>query len=243
MKAVVSLSGGRDSATLLAKVVKEYGSENVFALSFEYGSKHPEELECAKYLANHYNVKEHLIIEIDPNVFSGSTSTLLADGEEVEKDKTYAEITKDNEGKVDTYIPARNFLFSAYVAAFAESKAEEYNDEVTCYLAQHADDAIGGAYPDCTPEFTQAISRATEISSNGKVHSDSPFINITKNEVLELAVELGVPLNHTLSCYEPIKENGEVRECGRCATCLDVKNALEKLGIEYTPTVLRGYNG
>lgn len=240
MKAIVSLSGGRDSATLLAKVVKELGAENVFAISFDYGSKHPEELVCAKALADWYGIKEHKIVKIDPSIFSGSSSTLLEGREEVERDKTYAEITSEKNGKVDTYVPARNFLFSAYVAAFAESKADEYDEEVTCYLAQHADDALGGAYLDCTPEFTEAIARATEVSSEGRVHSESPFIRMNKTEVLELGIKLSVPYEKTLSCYEPIiEDDGVIRECGRCATCLDVKRAMEANGKEWMPTIVK----
>lgn len=235
MKGIVSLSGGRDSATLLAKVVKDLGAENVFTISFDYGSKHPQELECAKKLSSYYKVKEHKVVKIDPSIFDGSSSTLLDGRKEVERDKTYEEITKSKNGKVDTYVPARNFLFSAYIAAFAESKADEYNDKVIYYLAQHADDALGGAYPDCTPEFTKAIARATELSSEGRVKSESPFIHINKQEVLRLAIELGVPLDCTFSCYEPIETDEFAEECGRCATCLDVKRALEGNGKVYRP--------
>lgn len=236
MKGIVSLSGGRDSSTLLAYVVEKLGAENVSAVSFDYGSKHPEELYCAKKIAEYYGIKEHLIIKIDPSVFNGSTSTLLEGRDDVQLDKTYAEIQKESEGKVDTYIPARNFLFSAYIAAFAESKVQQYDDDVIYFLGQHADDGAGGAYPDCTPEFTDAIALATKISSNGRVHSESPFIHMTKAEVIKLAVELNVPLDMTLSCYDPITTEDGVIECGRCATCLDVKNAMQSLGLEYKPS-------
>lgn len=236
MKGIVSLSGGRDSATLLAYVVKELGAENVYAVSFEYGSKHPQELLCAKHLAEYYGVP-HQIINIDPDIFAGSNSTLLAGREEVQKDMTYDEIIEKNgEGKVDTYIPARNFLFSAYCAAIAESKHQETGDDVTVYLAQHADDAAGHAYPDCSPEFNEAVNKVTMISSENHVKQESPFIKINKGQVLQKAIELGVPLEHTFSCYEPIIKDGYAVECGRCATCLDVKKALEANGKEYIPT-------
>lgn len=240
MIGIVSLSGGRDSSTLLAKVVKELGADNVFAISFEYGSKHPIELECAKRIAKHYGIKEHKIITINPDLFKGSNSTLLNGRQEVEKDKCYDQIIEENgEGAVDTYVPARNFLFSAYACAFAESKADEYNDNVTYYLGQHADDAAGSAYPDCTPEFVEAMKRATEISSSGKVKTESPFINMHKKDIIKLGIELGLPLDMTLSCYEPINGDGCIMECGRCATCLDVKKAYEELGLEYKPNVVK----
>lgn len=234
MKGVVSLSGGRDSSALLAKVVKELGGENVFAISFDYGSKHPIELECAKRLARYYGAKEHKIVKISPDIFSGSRSTLLDGRASVERGKTYDEIIAENgEGAVDTYVPARNFLFSAYACAYAESKADEYNDMVTYFLGQHADDAAGNAYPDCSPEFVNAMKRATELSSSGRVRTESPFINWHKQDIIKLGLELGLPLEMTLSCYEPIDKGNYVEECGECATCLDVKKACKALGIEY----------
>ena len=240
MKAIVSLSGGRDSGTLLAKVVNELGAENVYAISFEYGSKHPAELECAKKLVEYYGIKEHKIITIDPTIFQGSTCTLLKGGDEVQKDMTYDQIIeRDGEGQVDTYVPARNFLFSAYTCAYAECKAQETGDEVTYYLGQHADDAAGAAYPDCSPAFTETMAKATEISSEGRVHTVSPFINLHKSDIIELAIKLGLPLEYTLSCYDPIEKDGYVEECGRCATCLDVKKAMEKNGLEYKPTRIK----
>lgn len=234
MIGIVSLSGGRDSSTLLAKVVKELGPDNVCAISFDYGSKHPIELECAKRLAKYYGIKEHKIVKIDPSIFSGSHSTLLEGRDEVEKGKTYDQIIEENgEGAVDTYVPARNFLFSAYACAYAESKADEFNDNVTYYLGQHADDAAGSAYPDCSPEFVDAIKRATHLSSSGRVQTVSPFITWHKQDIIKLGIELGLPLEMTLSCYEPVDEGEYIAECGKCATCLDVKKAYEALGLEY----------
>lgn len=243
MKGIVSLSGGRDSSTLLAKVVKELGPENVYAISFEYGSKHPAELECAKKIAGYYKIKEHKIISIDPSIFKGSTCTLLKGGDEVQKDMTYDQIIeRDGEGQVDTYVPARNFLFSAYACAYAESKAQETGDEVTYYLGQHADDIAGQAYSDCGIPFINTMKQATEISSEGRVHTDSPFAKLHKSDIIQLALDLKVPLEYTLSCYDPeeIEIDGKkyIKECGRCATCLDVKKAMEKNGLEYKPTLV-----
>ena len=243
MKAIVSLSGGRDSSTLLANAVKEYGPGNVYAISFEYGSKHPAELWCAKKIAEYYKIKEHKIINIDPSIFKGSTCTMLEGGGEVQKDMTYEEIINQNgKGAVDTYVPARNFLFSAYTCAYAESKAQETGDEVTYFLGQHADDSAGSAYPDCSLEFIDTMEKATEISSSGKVHTESPFGSWHKSDIIQLALDLKVPLEYTLSCYDPeeVEINGKkyIKECGRCATCLDVKKAMEKNGLEYKPTIV-----
>ena len=100
MKCIVSLSGGRDSATCLGLAVDKYGSENVYAMGFEYGSTHPQELECAKKIAAYYNVP-YQIVTIDPSIFKGSTCTMLKGSErEIQKGKTYEEILSEKEGKV-----------------------------------------------------------------------------------------------------------------------------------------------
>lgn len=146
MKCIVSLSGGRDSATCLGLAVDKYGAENVYAMGFEYGSTHPQELECAKKIAQYYEVP-YQIVKIEPDIFKGSTCTMLKGSEkEIQKGKTYEEILKEKEGKVDTYVPFRNGLFSAYVAARAESLVQEFNEDVVIMLGQHADDS--GYYVD-----------------------------------------------------------------------------------------------
>ena len=147
MKCIVSLSGGRDSSTCLGLAVEKYGRENVSAIGFEYGSKHPQELEHAKLIANYYGVP-YKVVHIDPSIFEGSTCTMLeGSSEAVEKGKSYEEILNEKEGKVSTYVPARNTLFSAYTLAFAESLSEKNGGEqVSIMLGQHADDS--GYYVD-----------------------------------------------------------------------------------------------
>jgi len=248
MKAVVSLSGGRDSATCLGLSVEKYGKENVYAIGFEYGSKHPQELRCAQKIADYYEVPFQLI-EINSSIFKGSTSTLLKGSKsEVEKDKTYSEIMKEKgEGKVDTYVPARNTLFGAYILARAESISQEFNEDVTIILGQHADDSgfkvnengeevldsSRAAYPDCSLEYVNAFAEVARISSCGRVKYWAPFISLHKWEIIKAGTELKkpVPYEKCMSCYDPIiDENGEAHECGRCATCLDAKAAEEKAG-------------
>lgn len=250
MKALVSLSGGRDSATCLGLAVERYGAENVFAMGFEYGSTHPQELECAKKIAEYYNVP-YQIVNINPEIFKGSTCTMLQGSEkEIQKDKTYEEILTEKEGKVDTYVPFRNGLFSAYVAARAESMVQQFDEDVTIMLGQHADDSgyyvdengvehlddTKAAYPDCSVSFVKAFEEVVKISSVGRVHYDAPFVKNHKWELIETGLLLNkpVPYELCLSCYDPVTdENGNVTECMRCATCLDVisnmKKALEKL--------------
>lgn len=141
MKCIVSLSGGRDSATCLGLAVDRYGAENVYAMGFEYGSTHPQELKSAQKIADYYGVP-YQVVTIDPAIFKGSTCTMLKGStKEIQKGKTYAEILAEKEGKVDTYVPFRNGLFSAYVAARAESISQQFNDDVVIMLGQHADDS------------------------------------------------------------------------------------------------------
>ena len=250
MKCVVSLSGGRDSSTCLGLAVEKYGAENVYAIGFEYGSKHPQELESAKKIASYYGVP-YQIITIDPSIFAGSGCTLLKGSEkEIQLDKTYSEIMAENgEGKVDTYVPARNTLFSAYVLAKAESISQQFDDEVTIMLGQHADDsgftvnengeevlnASKAAYPDCSVEFVNAFAEVAKISSVGKVHYWAPFVKMHKWELIKTGMNLKkpVPYHFCMSCYDPIQdENGEWHECGRCATCLDSIEAEKKAGLK-----------
>lgn len=250
MKALVSLSGGRDSATCLGVAVDRYGAENVFAMGFEYGSTHPQELECAQKIADYYGVP-YQVVKIDPEIFRGSTCTMLKGSEkEIQKGKTYEEILSEKEGKVDTYVPARNTLFSAYVLARAESLVQQFDEDVTIMLGQHADDSgyyvdengvehlddTKAAYPDCSVNFVKAFEQVATISSVGRVHYEAPFVKNHKWELIKTGLELNnpVPYELCLSCYDPItNEDGSTSECMNCATCLDViantKKALEAI--------------
>lgn len=250
MKAIVSLSGGRDSATCLGLAVERYGAENVFAMGFEYGSTHPQELERAQKIADYYGVP-YQIVKINPEIFKGSTCTMLVGStKEIQKGKTYEEILAEKEGKVDTYVPFRNGLFSAYVAARAESIVQQFNEDVVVMLGQHADDSgyyidengvehlddTKAAYPDCSVSFVRAFEKVVEISSVGRVHYEAPFVKCHKWELIKCGLELKkpVPYELCLSCYDPItKDDGTTEECMECATCLDVisntRKALENL--------------
>lgn len=245
MKCIVSLSGGRDSSTCLGLAVEKYGKENVRAIGFEYGSKHPQELEHAKLIANYYGVP-YKVVHIDPSIFEGSTCTMLeGSSEAVEKGKSYEEILSEKEGKVSTYVPARNTLFSAYTLAFAESLSEKNNGEqVSIMLGQHADDSgyyvdengvehlddSLSAYPDTSVNYVNAFAKVASISSVGKVIYETPFVKMHKWELIKLGMELKKPVPYELcfSCYDPVFVDGEWRECGECATDIDVKKNMNK---------------
>lgn len=246
MKAVVSLSGGRDSATCLGYAVEKYGKENVYAIGFEYGSTHPQELECAQKIAQYYEVP-YQIIKIDPTIFKGSTCTMLTGAEKkVQKGKTYEEILNEKSGKVDTYVPARNTLFGAYILAKAESISQAFDDcEVAIILGQHADDSgyfidengnevldeTKSAYPDTSVSYINAFAEVARISSVGKVIYEAPFAKKHKWEIIKtgLTLKKPVPYELCLSCYDPIiHPDGSFEECKECATDLDVRKAYRK---------------
>ena len=244
MKCIVSLSGGRDSATCLGIAVDKYGAENVYAMGFEYGSTHSCELEAGKKIAAYYNVP-YQIVHIDPSVFKESTCTMLQGAEkEIQKGKSYAEILAEKEGKVDTYVPFRNGLFAAYIAARAESLVQRFDEDVVIMLGQHADDSgyyvdengnemldeSKAAYPDCTVSFVKAFENVVKVSSLGRVRYDAPFVKMHKWELIKLGLELPQPVPYELcfSCYDPIFVDGEWKECGECATDIDVKQAMNK---------------
>ena len=246
MKCIVSLSGGRDSATCLGVAVERYGEENVRAIGFTYGSKHPQEIEAAKKIAAYYNVP-YKVVAIDPSIFAGSTSTLLESSHrDVQLNKTYGESMQENgQKKVDTYVPARNTLFSAYTLAMAESLSQEYDEDVVIMLGQHADDcgftltpngeevldASRAAYPDTSLEFVNAFAEVARISSVGRVHYEAPFVKMHKWQLIKTGLELKkrVPYRLCMSCYQPVETaDGHWRECGKCATDLDVQAAYNK---------------
>lgn len=254
MKCVVSLSGGRDSATCLGLAVDKYGAENVYAIGFDYGSTHTCELYAAKEIAKYYNVP-YRIIKIDPSIFEGSACTMLEGAEEkIEKGKSYEEILAEKEGKVSTYVPARNTLFSAYVLAIAESTVQKYNEDVIIMLGQHADDSgfyidengeehldyTKAAYPDCSVEFVEAFANVARISSVNRVHYATPFVKMHKWELIKegLTYKKPVPYHLCFSCYDPIwDENTKSwKEDHSCATCIDVKKAYDRVMEEISKT-------
>ena len=131
-------------------------------------------------------------------------------------EKSYAKILAEKEGVVDTYVPFRNGLMLSQAAAFAYSVGASF-----VVYGAHADDAAGGAYPDCTPEFYNAMSEAIERGTAGKVFVQAPLILLNKSQVVKWGLELGAPYKLTRSCYEE-----DSTSCGTCATCIDRQNAF-----------------
>ena len=221
MKALVLASGGVDSTTCLAMAVKEYGAENVLALTVLYGQKHKRELESAKKVCEYYGVRQREI-DLTP-LFAGSNCSLLDSSDEEIPLESYADQLKKTEGKpVSTYVPFRNGLFLSTAASIALSE-----DCSLLYYGAHADDAAGSAYPDCSEDFYRAINTAIYEGSGRQLEVKAPFIRSTKAEVVRKGLELSVPYELTWSCYL-----GSERPCGKCGTCVDRIKAFELNGVK-----------
>ncbi len=215
-KAIVLLSGGLDSTTVLA-IAKAHDFE-CYALSFDYGQKQRSELESAKTIANQSKVAEHRIMKISLADIGGSA--LTDDKIDVPK---YSET---NEIPV-TYVPARNTIFLSFALAWAEV--------INCqkiYIGVNALDYSG--YPDCRPEFIKAFedmaNLATKQSVQGnKIEIKTPLISMTKAEIIQKGLSLGIDYSQTISCYLA-NSNGEA--CGECDACVLRINGFNNANIE-----------
>ncbi|MBO4477479.1 MAG: 7-cyano-7-deazaguanine synthase QueC [Lachnospiraceae bacterium] len=220
MKALVLFSGGLDSSVCLALAVKEYGADQVLALSVSYGQKHKKEMEASERIAAHYGV-QRLTLDLGA-IFAGSDCTLLEGAAQEIPHEAYADqLAKTGGAPVNTYVPFRNGLFLSSAAAVALSHGCE-----VIYYGAHSDDAAGNAYPDTSVEFNRAISDAVYIGSGEALRIIAPFIEKTKADVVAVGTELGVPFELTWSCYE-----GHEKVCGVCGTCRDRIRAFAENGL------------
>ncbi len=207
-QALLLLSGGIDSATLLAKLKSE--GYQITALSFHYGQKHSVELNYAKELANKYEVKEHLILDIPNESFSGSA--LVNKTINPTKFNDYKNLPTE---EVNSYVPFRNIIFLSFALSIAESRNIH-----EIFIAVNKEDAIN--YWDCSVEFIEKMNIISKM--NTSISIESPFINLSKKEVVLLGKNLGVDFNQTISCYQPI----DGVECGSCLSCIIKKEALNE---------------
>ena len=205
--AVVLLSGGLDSATVVAMAQRD-GYE-VHALSFSYGQRHTVELEAAKRVAAAAGLTDHKIIDIDLRAFGGSA---LTDDIDVPKHDSASDMGTDIPV---TYVPARNTIFLSFALAFAE--VLDSND---IFIGVNALDYSG--YPDCRPEFIAAfqalarIATKTGVEGSTQVTIHAPLMDITKAQIATAGTELGVDYSITISCYDA-DDHGLA--CGRCDSC------------------------
>jgi 7-cyano-7-deazaguanine synthase len=205
-EAVILLSGGLDSSTVLA-LAKEAGFEPV-ALTFDYGQKHKREIESAKRVAKHFHVKEHLIVPLDIGSFL--SSSLTQSSMNVPSGRDRAEIAS---GIPSTYVPSRNIIFLTIASAIAESRGAR-----SVFIAANAVDFSG--YPDCTPEFIESFQKTLDIGTRAGregrgIRVEAPILHKSKAEIVKEAARLNVPLELTWSCYR-----GGRKACGKCDSCL-----------------------
>ncbi|MEU5334459.1 7-cyano-7-deazaguanine synthase QueC [Streptomyces asoensis] len=207
--AIVLLSGGLDSTTVLA-IAKDQGF-TPYALSFRYGQRHSIELEAAKRVAEVQGVARHVIADIDLRVFGGSA--LTADIE-VPKHDSLDDV--EDGGVPITYVPARNTIFLSFALAFAETVGAS-----DIFTGVTAVDYSG--YPDCRPEYMDAFATMANLATRAGVEGTSrmtlhsPLIAMSKADIVREGLRLGVDYSLTSSCYDP---DDQGQACGKCDTCL-----------------------
>ena len=220
MKILIVLSGGMDSATMLALSVKMFGAQNIETITFNYGSKHNDiENESAKKLCEFYGVKNDLIhLPFINDLFS---SDLLKSGGDIPEGH-YADPSMKQ-----TVVPFRNGIMLAIAAGVAESREMDLLG-----LGNHSGDHA--IYPDCRKEFSESMESAIKFGTYNNMKIWRPFESISKTDIARLGSQIGVPYEMTYSCYK-----GESKHCGVCGTCYERKEAFRDSGV----IDLTEYNG
>jgi len=218
--AVVLLSGGLDSTTVLA-IARSQGFD-CYALSFKYGQRHAVELESAVRIASHFGVAKHHVAEIDLRGFGGSA---LTSDIEVPKHDDVLELNQDIP---ITYVPARNTIFLSFALAWAEVLGAQ-----DIFIGVNALDYSG--YPDCRPKYIAAFedmaNLATKAGVDGisRISIHTPLIDLTKAQIISQGIELGVDYGATFSCYDPSNDG---LACGHCDSCLLRKRGFMDAGVD-----------
>jgi 7-cyano-7-deazaguanine synthase len=217
-KAVVLLSGGVDSTTVLAMARRD-GFEP-HAMTFRYGQRHAVEIERARDLAARMGVARHIVVDMDLRAFGGSA---LTSNLEVPKDRPLDSLAQ---GIPITYVPARNTIFLSYALAWAEVLGA-----VDIFMGVNALDYSG--YPDCRPEYVEAYERMANLATRagvegeGRLKIHTPLIRMTKAEIIQSGMDLGVDFSLTSSCYDPGPQG---QPCGRCDSCVLRAKGFGELG-------------
>lgn len=213
------LSGGLDSTTTLA--IAKSQNYDVYALTFRYGQRHEMEIQAARKVSDCFVVNEHLIADIDLRLFGGSA---LTSNISVPKNRSIAEM----EAKIPvTYVPARNTILLSFALAWAEVL-----DCSDIFIGVNAVDYSG--YPDCRPEYIEAYQKMGRLATKSGVEGrelniHTPLIKMTKAEIIQTGVNLGVDYSLTLSCYDPAP-TGEF--CGSCDSCQLRLKGFSEAGVE-----------
>jgi len=236
--AVILVSGGLDSATVLAWA-RAQSYHFLVAISFDYGQRHRIELDRARALVQQYRVDQHTIIQIPTQVFA--SSALVNSNQVLEQaDQVLPDVIPSS------YVPCRNLLFLSYAGAMAETLASQsiYTQKIKD-LNQKAEiiiDILVGInavdfsnYPDCRPDFVQAFERTLQLSSQtvfekkAKINVLAPLMGLSKSQIIEMGLSLGVDYAQTVSCYQADTHG---RACGRCLSCDLRRKGFASLGIE-----------
>ncbi len=218
-KAVVLLSGGLDSTTVLAMALSEGFA--AYAMSFRYGQRHVVELDCAAQVATHLGVARHIVVDVDLRAFGGSALTADID---VPKDRSPGAMTR---GIPSTYVPARNTIFLSFALAWAEVLGSS-----DIFVGVNALDYSG--YPDCRPEYIAAYERMANLATKAGVEGTqqltlhAPLSKFTKADIVKAGLALGVDFAITSSCYDP-GPDGE--PCRRCDACLLRAKGFTEAGV------------
>ena len=218
--AVVLLSGGLDSTTVLA-MARAQGFET-FALSFRYGQRHVHELVAAESITRQLAVAKHVVAQIDLREFGGSA--LTADIE-VPKGRSAAHMAQ---GIPVTYVPARNTVFLSFALAWAETLGSS-----DIFIGVNALDYSG--YPDCRPEYIAAYEAMANLATKAgvegtqKLKIHTPLISLSKAQIIQQGLQLGVDYALTSSCYDPGPDG---RPCGECDSCLLRAKGFAEAGVK-----------
>ena len=218
--AVLLLSGGLDSTTMLAVAAGE--RYDVHALTFRYGQRHEREVEAARRIAAFYHVARHVVIDIDLRTIGGSS---LTTDEPVPRDRDGEAIGREIPS---TYVPARNTIFLSFALAWAEVL-----DARDIFIGVNALDYSG--YPDCRPEYLAAFEKLAALATRsgvegrGAIRIRAPLLHLSKREIIELGTRLGVDYSATTSCYDPAPDGAA---CGRCDACALRRRGFAESGIE-----------
>lgn len=216
-KVLIILSGGMDSTTLLYDIVKRYGSKNVFAISFNYGSKHNKwELSSAMNTCHNLKVR-HKVIDIR-SVFTLFKSALLNHRSSEKIPHGHYE----DQNMVKTVVPFRNGILLSLAVGIAESN----NIDTVFYGAHGGDHAI---YPDCRLDFLDAMNEAANLGTYITVEIKAPYIGMDKISILKRGKKLKVNYKNTHTCYDP---DNSGRSCGKCGSCVERLEAFKKNNIK-----------
>lgn len=215
--AVVLLSGGMDSATLLGYVRRNLDMENVYALSVHYGQKHGRELEMARWQAKDAGVKGHRVVDL--GFFAGLTAGASSLTDERVGVPDLADLPSEVLDQPSTYVPNRNMVLLSLAAAHGEALGVQ-----DVFYGAQAQDRYG--YWDCTTEFVAGMNTVLGLNRRKPTCIHAPFVDWAKSDVLRTGLDIGVDYAHTWTCYR-----GQARPCLNCPSCVERASAFEAVGL------------